>query len=241
MIEAEIYGMIPSANTVILLIVFMVIVVAAIVYMERAQRRIPIQQARLTRGRKVYGGQRHYLPLKVNQAGVMPIIFAAALFIMPPLLDRIFGGNFFNDLFLWGSFWYIFGYVAMIFFFSFFWTALMFQPTEIANNLKENGGFVPGLRPGKRTADYLENVMYRVTLAGATFLALIAIVPVVVSAQLKNVPPYIAMFLGGTSILIVVGVILDLVDKLNSQLLMRNYEGFVAGGASSAWARGRKR
>ena len=122
-----------------------------------------------------------------------------------------------------------------------YWTALMFQPADIANNLKENGGFVPGLRPGKRTADYLENVMYRVTLAGAFFLAVIAVIPQVISAQLKNIPSYIAVFLGGTSILIVVGVILDLVDKLNSQLLMRNYEGFVAGGASSAWARGRKR
>lgn len=228
-------------KTIAQLALFYVLIVMGIVFITRGQRRIPIQQARLTRGRKVYGGQRHYLPLRVNQAGVMPIIFAAALFILPPLLDRIFGGNFFNDMFRWGSFWYVFGYVIMIFFFSFFWTALMFQPTEIANNLKENGGFVPGLRPGKRTADYLEDVMYRVTLAGATFLALIAIVPMIVSAQLKNVPPYIAVFLGGTSILIVVGVILDLVDKLNSQLLMRNYDGFVAGGASSAWARGRKR
>jgi preprotein translocase subunit SecY len=218
-----------------------VVIVMGIVFITKGQRRIPVQQARLTRGRKVYGGQRHYLPLKVNQAGVMPIIFASALFILPPILDKVFGGTFFNDMFRWGGFWYILGYVLMIFFFSFFWTALMFQPTEIANNLKEYGGFVPGLRPGKRTSDYLEDVMYRVTLAGATFLAIIAIIPQIISSQLKNVPSYIAVFLGGTSILIVVGVILDLVDKLNSQLLMRNYDGFVAGGASSAWARGRKR
>ena len=218
-----------------------VIIVMGIVYITKGQRRIPVQQAKLTRGRKVYGGQRHYLPLKVNQAGVMPIIFAAALFILPPLLDKVFGSKFFEEVFRWGSFWYVTGYVGMIFFFSFFWTALMFQPTEIANNLKEHGGFVPGLRPGKRTADYLEDVMYKVTLAGAAFLALIAIIPELISGQLKNIPSYIAVFLGGTSILIVVGVVLDLVDKLNSQLLMRNYDGFVSGGQSSAWARGRKR
>lgn len=216
-------------------------IVMGVVFITKGQRRIPVQQAKLTRGRKVYGGQRHYLPLKVNQAGVMPIIFASALFILPPMLGKIFNTTFFDQVFSWGSFWYIFFYVGMIYFFSFFWTALMFQPGEIANNLKESGGFVPGLRPGKRTADYLENVMYRVTLAGATFLAVIAILPQIMSSQLKNIPSYIAVFLGGTSILIVVGVVLDLVDKLNSQLLMRNYEGFVAGGASSAWARGRKR
>ncbi len=218
------------------------IIVLGIVYVTKGQRRIPVQQAKLTRGRKIYGGQRHYLPLKVNQAGVMPIIFAAALFILPPVLDKIFGDSqFFSNLFSWGGFWYVLFYVGLIFFFSFFWTALMFQPTEIANNLKESGGFVPGLRPGKRTADYLENVMYRVTLAGATFLALIAILPHVISGQLKNIPQFVAINLGGTSMLIVVGVILDLVDKLNSQLVMRNYEGFTSGGASSAWAKGRKR
>ncbi len=217
------------------------VIVVGIVYMTKGQRRIPIQQAKLTRGRKVYGGQRHYLPLKVNQAGVMPIIFATALFIVPPLLGRMFDTKFFDDVFSWGSFWYIVFYVGLIYFFAFFWTALMFQPTEIANNLKESGGFVPGLRPGKRTSDYLENVMYRVTLAGATFLAIIAIIPQVISSQMENIPSYIAVNLGGTSILIVVGVVLDLVDKLNSQLLMRNYEGFTSGGASSAWAKGRKR
>jgi len=228
-------------GTIALLVGLYIGIVMGIVFITKGQRRIPVQQAKLTRGRKVYGGQRHYLPLKVNQAGVMPIIFASALFILPPILGKIFNTTFFDDIFSYGGFWYIVFYVVMIFFFSFFWTALMFQPTEIANNLKEHGGFVPGLRPGKRTADYLENVMYRVTLAGAVFLAVIAIIPQVISSQLKEIPSYIAVFLGGTSILIVVGVILDLVDKLNSQLLMRNYEGFVAGGTSSQWARGRKR
>jgi preprotein translocase subunit SecY len=218
-----------------------VAIIIGIVYVTRGQRRIPIQQAKLTRGRKVYGGQRHYLPLKVNQAGVMPIIFASALFIMPPLLDSMFGTSWFNNVFAWGSFWYVVVYSGMILFFAFFWTALMFQPSEIANNLKESGGFIPGMRPGKRTSDYLENVMYRVTLAGATFLVLIALLPHIISQNLEAIPTYIAINLGGTSILIVVGVVLDLVDKLNSQLLMRNYDGFTTGGASSSWAKGRKR
>ncbi len=228
-------------TTIATLVGLYIMIVIGIVYITKGQRRIPVQQARLTRGRKVYGGQRHYLPLKVNQAGVMPIIFAAAIFILPPFVDKLFGTSFFGQIFRYGGFWYIVSYIILIFFFSFFWTALMFQPTEIANNLKEYGGFVPGLRPGKRTSDYLENVMYRVTLAGAAFLTIIAIIPQIISSQLKNVPGYIAVFLGGTSVLIVVGVVLDLVDKLNSQLLMRNYDGFTAGGASSSWARGRKK
>ncbi len=229
-------------STFAVLVGLYIAIIIGIVYVTRGQRRIPIQQAKLTRGRKVYGGQRHYLPLKVNQAGVMPIIFASALFILPPILGKIFGAErFFDEVFAWGSFWYVVCYTALIFFFAFFWTALMFQPTEIANNLKESGGFVPGLRPGKRTADYLENVMYRVTLAGATFLAVIAVIPHFITKQLKQIPAYVAVFLGGTSILIVVGVVLDLVDKLNSQLLMRNYEGFTSGGATSSWAKGRKR
>ena len=228
-------------STFATLFLLYIAIVIGIVYVEKGQRRIPIQQAKLTRGRKIYGGQRHYLPLKVNQAGVMPIIFAAALFILPPLLGRMFNTTFFDSVFAWGSFWYVVFYAGMIMFFSFFWTALMFQPTEIANNLKESGGFVPGLRPGKRTADYLENVMYRVTLAGATFLTLIALLPHFISSNLKNIPSFISISLGGTSILIVVGVILELVDQLNSQLVMRNYDGFTTGGASSSWAKGRKR
>ena len=187
------------------------------------------------RGRRVYGGQRHYLPLKVNQAGVMPIIFASFLFIVPTVMDKVFGGKFFQNAFAWGGFWYILFYSALVFVFSFFWTSLMFQPKEIADNLKEYGGFVPGLRPGARTAEFLESVMFRVTLAGATFLVIIAVMPQVLSANVPNMPPGLAMFLGGTSILIVVGVILDLVDKVNSMLVMRRYEGL--GESGSGWAR----
>jgi preprotein translocase subunit SecY len=140
----------------------------------------------------------------------------------------------------WGSFWWMIGYCILIFFFSYFWTALMFQPTEVANNLKEYGGFVPGLRPGKRTADELERIMIRITLVGATFLCVISLLPSLVSSRFNNLPPSLATFLGGTSILIVVGVALDLVDKINQHMLMRNYEGFMSGG-SSGWARGRKK
>ena len=217
------------------LLVLYVLIVVGIVYVTKGQRRIPIQQGRQMRGRRVYGGQRHYLPLRVNQAGVMPIIFASVMFIVPTALDKLFGTTFFERAFAWGGFWYILFYSALVFVFSFFWTSLMFQPKEIADNLKEYGGFVPGLRPGARTAEFLESVMFKVTLAGATFLVVIAVLPQVLSSNVPNMPPGLAMFLGGTSILIVVGVILDLVDKVNSMLVMRRYEGL--GEAGAGWAR----
>jgi len=217
------------------LVLLYVAITAGIVFVTRAQRRIPIQQGRQMRGRRVYGGQRHYLPLKVNQAGVMPIIFASFLFIVPTVMDKIFGTSFFASAFRWGGFWYILFYSALVFLFSFFWTSLMFQPKEIADNLKEYGGFVPGLRPGARTAEYLEQVMFRVTLAGGAFLVFIAVLPQLLASNVPNMPIEMAVFLGGTSILIVVGVVLDLVDKVNSMLVMRRYEGLGGGGAG--WAR----
>jgi len=212
--------------------------VLVVVYITRGQRRIPIHQAKLMRGRKVMGGSKHYLPLRVNQAGVMPIIFAGALFIVPNVLGSMPGLEWFGQLFRQDSFVYLALYTALIFFFSFFWVRLMFQPAEIANNLKEHGSFIPGIRPGKATADYLNFVLNRVTLAGSAFLAIIAVVPTIVTSNL-NVLPMVAYFLGGTSILIVVGVALDMVDKLNSHLLMRNYEGFMKGGGSG-WAQRKK-
>jgi len=226
-------------QSVVWLLLLYVLIVIGIVYVTKGQRRIPIQQGKQMRGRRVYGGQRHYLPLKVNQAGVMPIIFASFLFIVPTVLDKVFGGllgdHYFQNAFSWGGFWYVLFYSALVFVFSFFWTSLMFQPKEIADNLKEYGGFVPGLRPGVRTAEFLESVMFKVTLAGATFLVVIAVLPQVLSSYVPNMPPGLAMFLGGTSILIVVGVVLDLVDKVNSMLVMRRYEGL--GDAGAGWAR----
>ena len=221
-----------------LLVLFLVIVVV-VVFITKGTRKIPVQYAKLTRGRKVYGGQRHFLPLKVNQAGVMPVIFASALLSFPQLIGQAVGWSWLENAFSFGAWWYTTLNIVLIFFFSFFWNSLMFNPVEMSKNMKESGSFIPGIRPGKRTAEFLERVLGRITLAGATFLALIATLPQQAAMWISaNVPPTVAYFLGGTSILIVVSVALDLVDKLNSALLMRNQGGFMGGSASGG---GRKR
>ena len=167
------------------------------------------------------------MPIRVNSAGVLPIIFAQSLLILPTgLASYVFGDSRWIALFSPGAFWYQVFYVSMIAFFTYFWTSLYFNPTEIANNMKEYGSFIPGIRPGKRTAEYLQQVINRITLAGAVFLAAIALTPQLIASSLE-VDFFIASFLGGTGILIVVGVALDLVDKIESQLLVRHYEGFV--------------
>ena len=200
-------------------------IVLVIVYIQKGERRIPIQYARLTRGRRVYGGQRHYLPLKVNMAGVMPIIFASALFIIPGVLfsvmnlDRL--GSIFQDT---DGFIYITLYLFLVFGFCFFWNNLMFRPEEIADNLREHGSFIPGIRPGAKTAEFLSNVLTRITLGGAAFLAAVAVLPNFITEG-SGLTTQMRYFLGGTSVLIVVGVALELVDKLNAQLVMRHYEG----------------
>jgi preprotein translocase subunit SecY len=210
--------------------------VVAIVYITKGARRVPIQYARLTRGQRVYGGQKHFLPLKINMAGVMPIIFASILFVIPGVLSQAFGWNWlqqvFNDQ---QGFVHVALYITLIFAFCFFWNRLMFQPEEIANNLREHGAFIPGLRPGAKTAEYLSQVLTRITLAGAAFLALIAVLPNFITSG-QGLHGRMAYFLGGTSVLIVVGVAMDLVDKLNAQLVMRNYEGFMKSSGAS-WAR----
>lgn len=217
------------------------IAVVAVVYMTKAQRRIPIRQAKQTRGRKVYGGQSHFLPIKVNSAGVMPIIFASALLMIPTMLGNLTGWTWLSQAFYQGTgFWYVAGFSALIFFFAFFWTSMMFQPNEMANNLKESGAFIPGIRPGKKTAEFLEHTMVRVTLAGSAFLAVIAVMPAFTQGGFANLDVQLIYFMSGTSILIVVGVALDLVEKLNAMLIMRNYEGFMkgAGGTGGAGAGG---
>ncbi|MCB9883105.1 MAG: preprotein translocase subunit SecY [Planctomycetes bacterium] len=216
-------------------------IVLVIVFITRGQRRIPIQQAKLTRGRRQVGGQKHYLPLKINQAGVMPIIFASALLIVPQMLGQIPAMRGLSDVFRRGTgFWYITFYGSMIFFFSFFWNSLMFQPSEIAKNLKEHGSFIPGIRPGKRTSEFLEKIMVRITLAGAAFLTVIAIIPNLITSTL-NVSQMVTAFLGGTSVLIVVGVALDLVDRINAHLVMRQYEGLMSkGGTGAGWTKRKK-
>lgn len=206
----------------------------AVVYVTKGSRRIPVQYARMVRGRGVYGGQKHYMPLKVNQANVMPVIFASTLMAVPgfifgrSFLDWSLGEQMFSGHTSW--MWTV-GYIALIFFFSFFWVQLMFQPSELAKTMKEHGAFVPGIRPGKATQDFLADTLARLTLAGCFFLAMISLVPDVVS-NVVGLNPNAAGLLGGTSILIVVAVALDLVDRMNAQLLMRNYEGFMKGGAA---------
>jgi preprotein translocase subunit SecY len=205
--------------------------VVAVVYMTKAQRRIPIQQAKHTRGRRVYGGQKHFLPFKVNQAGVMPIIFGSALLVIPAMIGQAVGWTWLETSF--GGqrgFWFVLCYTALIFFFSFFWTSMMFQPHEIANNLKEGGSFIPGIRPGKPTAKFLEDTMVRITLAGAAFLAIVAVLPSFFGAGGGGMDQVLIYFMSGTSILIVVSVALDMVEKLNALLVMRNYEGFLEEG-----------
>jgi preprotein translocase subunit SecY len=205
-------------------------VVIAVVYQTKAQRRIPIQQAKLQRGHRMVGGAKHYLPIKLNMASVMPVIFAQALLTLPATLGQAIAGS--PQGFLpYGGWWWVTIETGLIFFFAFFWTSLMFQPNEMANNLKEYGSFIPGIRPGRKTAEFLERVMMRVTLVGAAFLSAIVFVPTVVSRTLE-VDMLVARFLGGTGILIVVGVTLELVEQLNSSLLQRNYEGFMSAAAA---------
>jgi preprotein translocase subunit SecY len=220
---------------ILFLIVAFVGVIAAAILITQAQRRIPIQQAKHTRGRRVLGGQRQYLPLRVNHGGVMPIIFASALMIFPSILLGYLAGAFPTvGALRWlgeqfrggGSYIYTVVYIGLVYFFAYFWTAVQFQPKEMANNLRDYGSFIPGLRPGKRTADYLEKVMTRITYVGASFLAMIAVIPTVVSAWL-NISPLISSFLGGTGLLITVSVALDLVQRIEANLVMRNYKGFL--------------
>ena len=228
-------GQIGPAKVIFLVLAFVGVVAGAIL-ITQAQRRIPIQQAKQTRGRRVYGGQRQYLPLRVNHGGVMPIIFASSLLLFPTMIFRwlatSFGGSFFSllaDSFDRTSFVYAAAYIAMVYFFAYFWTTVQFQPKEMANQLRDYGSFIPGLRPGRRTADYLETVMTRITYVGAGFLALIALVPQLIG-EMMNIPMLVTSFLGGTGLLIVVSVTLDLVQRIEANLIMRNYAGFLDGG-----------
>lgn len=223
-------------ETLLVLISLFVAVVFGVVFITQGQRRIPTQSAKHVRGRRVYGGSRQYLPLKLNQSGVMPIIFASSLLMLPALFLNMVAGlkaewrgplSDMSDMFNRGtSFLYNVMYVGLIYFFCYFWTAITFNPKEMSENLKDYGTFIPGYRPGKRTADYLEKVMVRITYVGAGFLALVAIVPTIVSSSL-GVSYQIAGFYGGTGLLIAVSVAFDLVQKIDNHLLMRNYSGLL--------------
>ena len=230
-----------------ILIALFISVVVGVIAITESQRRIPTQSAKHVRGRRAIGGTRQFLPLKVNQAGVMPIIFASSLLIFPSfilnglqtatqswrsetwsvtsVLASIFqegAGAFQKQGYLYTVF-----YVILIYFFCYFWTAITFNPKDMAENLKDYGSFIPGYRPGRRTADYLEKVMMRITYVGAAFLSLVAVIPSLVQNAL-GVDYTIAAFLGGTGLLIVISVCLDLVQKIDSHLIMRNYSGLVS-------------
>lgn len=223
-------------ESLIILAVLFLAVIFGVIFITQGQRRIPTQSAKHVRGRRVWGGQKQFLPLRVNQAGVMPIIFASSLLMFPTLILQQLGQTTLGNwsviqqlqLSFGGERGYVYNtcYVGLIYFFCYFWTAITFNPKDMANNLKDYGSFIPGHRPGKRTAEYLERVMVRITYVGAAFLALVAVIPTMVQGFL-NVDFVIASFFGGTGLLIVVSVGLDLVQKIDSHLVMRNYGGLL--------------
>jgi preprotein translocase subunit SecY len=222
-----------SPVVLVILCAFLFIVIASVIAVTQATRRISVQYAKRVVGRKVYGGQTQYMPLKVNYAGVMPIIFAQAILMFPSqILSMAFGQK------PWAVWWanqlnggwiHYSLYALLIFSFSYFWVATQFQPAQIADDLKKNGGFIPGVRPGQPTASFLDYTMGRLTFAGALFLVIIAILPQLISRGL-NVPYMAAQFFGGTGLLIIVGVILDTMRQVETFLLQRHYDGFLRKG-----------
>jgi preprotein translocase subunit SecY len=222
----------------ILMLVMLFVVVAGIVAVTQAQRKIPVQYAKRVVGRKMYGGQSSFLPLKINYSGVMPVIFASAILMFPYQFFQYLGSAFEMSFFLdlssaieRGEWLYYVVYGSLILVFSYFWVSLMFKPSQIADELKKNGGYVPGVRPGSPTAKFLDFVMTRLTLAGAMFLTLIAVMPDLLFS-LYQIPYKIAMFFGGTGMLITVGVLLDTMRQIETQLLQRHYDGFLKKGKS---------
>ena len=223
-----------SPLNLIILFLLMVVVVVGIILVTQAQRKIPIQRAQQIRGRRVYQAQNTYMPLRVNYAGVIPVIFASSLLIFPATIGSMIPDDsffsFLKVLSSWlapGQILYNCAYVLLIIFFCYFWTATQFNPIQIADDMKRGGAFVPGIRPGKNTAEYFEKIMVRITLAGAVFLATIAIFPTMVSSRMK-IPYIVTQFLGGTGLLIMVGVMLDTMRQVESHLIMRHYDGFMS-------------
>jgi preprotein translocase subunit SecY len=207
------------------LVAMMVLVTAAVVIMQEGQRKIPVQYAKRVVGRRIYGGQSTHIPLRVNTAGVIPVIFASSIILFPATLTRFIPHPWMqviSDALSPGRFTYTILYAGFIIFFTYFYTAIVFNPIDLADNMKKYGGFIPGVRPGKKTAEYIDRTLTRITLPGAVFLALISILPDLLILWF-NVPFYF----GGTSLLIVVGVALDTVRQMESHLLMRHYEGFL--------------
>jgi preprotein translocase subunit SecY len=244
---------------VLILLILMVAVVAAIVYVERGHRRVTVQYAKRVVGRRMYGGSSTHIPLKVNTGGVIPVIFASSILAFPATIAGMFQGRPWVDALTqqlgYGMPLYNLLYVIGIIFFTYFYTAIIFNPDDVAENMRKYGGFVPGIRPGKRTAEHIDTILTRITLAGAIYLALIAILPMWLLSGFKvapipfigewldaNLPRFITegmnvqFYFGGTSLLIVVGVAMDTVQQVESQLIMRHYDGFM----KKARVRGRR-
>jgi preprotein translocase subunit SecY len=254
---ADTFGKIRNGSlsilSLLILVVFMLAVVAFIVYMERAQRRIPVQYAKRVMGRRVYGGQSTYLPLRVNTGGVIPVIFASSVVMVPNTLSSFFPqqqwAQTIADHLRWGQPIYYLLYFVAIIFFSYFYVSIIFNPVDLAENMRKYGGFIPGIRTGKRTAEYIDNVLTRITAVGAVYLAAVSILPefLLTGIKVEGIPFIgptldslapafvtqglgINFFFGGTSLLIVVGVAMDTLQQIESQLVMRNYEGFMKRG-----------
>lgn len=224
----------------VILIGLMFVIVGFVVLLTQGTRKIPVQYAKRIVGRKVYGGQNTYIPLRVNTAGVMPIIFAQSIMLIPSSVATFFAeSEFMQTVMRWFSFdhpfyWIVFG--IMIVFFTYFYTAMAFDPVQVSSNMKQQGGFIPGVRPGKRTAEYIENILTKVTLPGSIFLAFIAVFPYILM-RIMDINYDLASFFGGTSLLIIVGVALDTLQQIESHLMMRHYDGFLSKGK----IRGRRR
>lgn len=216
----------------IIILAFMFFIIAGVVLVTQGTRKIPVQYAKRVVGRKVYGGVTQYIPLRVNTAGVMPIIFAQSIMFIPGTILSFFPDNeFLQNLaryFVFTSPIYSFFYALMIIFFTYFYTAIAFNPKDVADNMKKQGGFIPGIRPGKQTSDFIDNILTKITLPGSIFLAIIAILPAFVAGW--GVSNNFAQFFGGISLLIVVGVGLDTLQQIESHLLMRHYDGFMKSG-----------
>jgi preprotein translocase subunit SecY len=245
-----------SIFTALLLLVMMVVVVAAVVFVERGQRRIPVQYAKRVVGRKVYGGQATHLPLKVNSGGVIPVIFAASIVAIPSTLGTVIPYGWMKALtsaLAQGMFWYNILYIIGIVFFCFFYVSIIFNPMEVADNIRKYGGYIPGIRPGHRTAEYIDRILSRLTLAGAIYLVLICLLPefLITGFKVQSIPLIgprlddilnsiqlgwittglgVTFYFGGTSLLIVVGVAMDTIQQIESQLIMRHYDGFMKKG-----------
>ncbi len=239
-------GLIPM----IILLVMMVLVVAAVIFVERGHRRVTVQYAKRVVGRRMYGGSSTHIPLKVNTGGVIPVIFASSILAFPATIAQAFPGNpiadWVNTQLGMGMPWHNLLYVAGIIFFAYFYTAIIFNPDDVAENMRKYGGFIPGIRPGKRTAEYIDTILSRITLAGAVYLSLVAILPQFLTSGFRVEPiPFVGDWLdaalprfitegmgitfifGGTSLLILVGVAMDTVQQVESQLIMRHYDGFM--------------